>query len=432
MNNKRNLFHIFLGSMLLIVAITVYLGGVVVKPAWQSGQENIIRSVDTNDLGFRPAISDSIIPRISASLIRSTTFSAPQKLSKIFEPDLQVIEGDKFVLGGIFTLREDETLNGSLFVLGGLAELDSGSRVNGDVVVLGGTTDVDGSVEGDVLVVGGLLDLGPNAVVEGGVSVLAGQFEQDPDAQVYGEVVSGIEGPFSISVPGDFRLPFPGWANLPSIRMDTNPFWEGLWILFRSFLWAAVGVLAILFFPKQTQRVAKAAISQPLISGGFGFLTLVVAPIVLVIMVITIIGIPVALLAVFALFIVWIFGVVALGTETGKRLSKVFNQEWSLAVSAGLGTFLLILVIEGINWVIPCVGWIGLLAVAVVGIGSVLLTRLGSQDYPRYEGISALESTPAEPGSEQPAQLMSAEEATAPTEGDDVDAHSDDWGPEEG
>jgi len=291
---------------------------------------------------------------------------------------------------------------------------------------------VDGSVEGDVLVVGGLLELGPNAVVERDVSVLAGQFEQDPEAEVYGEVVSGIEGPFNVSVPGDLQLPFPGWVKLPNIQLDTNPLWEGLWILFRSVLWAAVSVLVILFFPKQTQRVAKAAVSQPLISGGFGLLTLVVAPIILVVVVITIIGIPIAFLAVFALFIVWIFGVVALGSEIGKRLSRVFNQEWSMAVSTGLGTFLLTLVIEGINLIIPCVGWIGLLAMAVVGIGSVLLTRLGTQDYPRYEGISPQESTPVEPGNEQPSQLTSGEKTSAPTESDDVDVSPDEWGPEDG
>lgn len=360
------------------------------------------------------------------------------KLIDIAIPDLQEIEGDKFVLGGIFTLGEGETLNGSLIVLGGLAELQGGSRVNGDVIVLGGTTDMDGQVEGEILVVGGLLDLGPTAVVEKDVTVLAGQLEKDPETQIYGEVSTGFEDPFSITTPGEFRLPFPGWGNLPSVRMDFNPLWEGLWILFRSVLWAAVAVLAILFLPKQTEQVAKVATSHTLISAGFGLLTLVVAPIILVVMIVTIIGIPVALLALFGLFIVWIFGVVALGTETGKRLSKVFNQEWSLAVSAGVGTFLLTLVIEGINQVVPCIGWIGLLAVALVGIGSVLLTRFGTQEYPRYEGIS-----PPEP--EAPQVLKSSQEDSLPertgqdTTGDETgiagdsedDLPSDEWIPEE-
>ena len=294
----------------------------------------------------------------------------------------ETIPGDKIVFGGTFTLVEDEILEGNLVVFGGLVTLETGSIVEGDVIMLGGNAGIDGYIEGEILVIAGLLELGPTAVVEKDVNVIAGHIERDPESQVYGTLNEGVEGPLDVTSPGSFPLPFPGGGDVPRIQLNQNPLLETLWILFRSFMWAAVAVLAILFVPRHTQQVGKVAGSQPLISSGMGMLTLVAAPILIVITIITIIGIPVALLAILALFVIWVFGVIALGTEVGKRLGKMFNRDWALAVSAGLGTFLLTLVIESVNMVIPCVGWLGLFLVAIVGIGAVVLTRVGTQDYP--------------------------------------------------
>lgn len=321
------------------------------------------------------------LPGASISMLKDIHLTIPR--------DVQVerIPGDKFVLGGTFTLGDGEVLDGSLVVFGGLVSLEAGSIVAGDVILLGGNAIIDGSVEGDILLVGGLLELGQDAIVEGDVAVIAGHMERNPDAMVYGKVTEGVEGPVSIDTPGsiDFPFSFPGGGDFPSIQITQNPALEFLWVLFRSIMWAAVAVLTVLFVPRHTEQVGKVAISQPLVSGGMGLLSMVVAPIALLIMIITIIGIPVALLSIFLVFVVWIFGVISLGTQVGKRLGKTFNRDWALAVSAGLGTFLLTLVIESINKVIPCLGWLGLLLAAMLGIGAVVLTRFGTRDYPVVE-----------------------------------------------
>jgi hypothetical protein len=80
--------------------------------------------------------------------------------------------------------------------------------------------------------------------------------------------------------------------------------------------------------------------------------------------------------------IAWIFGLIALGMEVGKRLAELAKQEWAPAVSAGLGTFVLIFVLNGLDMLIPCAGWVFPALAGMLGLGAVLLTRFGMQDYP--------------------------------------------------
>jgi hypothetical protein len=75
-----------------------------------------------------------------------------------------------------------------------------------------------------------------------------------------------------------------------------------------------------------------------------------------------------------------VFGWIALGLEVGKRLAIALNQEYQPVVMAGLGTLVLSLVVNGINF-IPCVGWFAPFLVSAVGLGGVILSRFGTQTY---------------------------------------------------
>jgi hypothetical protein len=122
--------------------------------------------------------------------------------------------------------------------------------------------------------------------------------------------------------------------------------------------------------------------SQPILSGGVGLLTALVAPMILVILAITIILIPVSLVGVLVLGIAWFFGRVALGMEVGRRIGNAFHKDWPVAVDAGLGTFALVLVIDSIGSLIACVGWIVPAMVGILGLGGVILTLFGTRSYP--------------------------------------------------
>jgi hypothetical protein len=87
----------------------------------------------------------------------------------------------------------------------------------------------------------------------------------------------------------------------------------------------------------------------------------------------------------------WCFGLIAIGFEVGKRISKLANQALHPVISAGLGTLILMIVLSGLEAIIPCVGWIPKVVFGLFGLGAVLLTLFGTKPYPR---VTMLPSPP--------------------------------------
>jgi len=276
---------------------------------------------------------------------------------------------DKIVTGGIFTLGSGETLDGSLIIFGGVVTLETDSKVKGDVVLVGGTVTIDGIVEGD-------------ASLESNLTTVAAALNRDVNAKVAGQVITGIQVPFKFS---GFRGIQP--SNLPDIQAQISPLWSVMWFLFSTFLWAALAALLVMFLPNPTTRTAQAIFTQPLLAGGLGLFTAVVAPLLLIAVAITIIGIPISLLGVLILVIAWVLGFVAVGLEIGQRIGKTFSRDWPLAVAAGVGTFVLALVVNGVDVLLPCIGWMVPALVGILAVGGVLLSRFGTQSYPTYRGM---------------------------------------------
>jgi hypothetical protein len=283
----------------------------------------------------------------------------------------------RVVFGGSFMLRSGETLDGDLAVLGGAAVLQKGSTVEGTVAVIGGNLDANGEIDGDLVVVGGNATLGANAVVYGDVWEIGGNVSRGT-ARIEGDYFEGegLDIPYNFDdFNFDFTRTFRGFpGSWFSIQARVIAY------LFQSFMLAALAVLVLIFWPNPTSRVASAVISQPVVTGGIGLLTIVVGPIVLLLLMITICLIPVSIVGLILLVVATVFGWIALGLEIGKRLAIALNQEYQPVVMAGLGTLILSLVVNGIGF-IPCVGWLAPLLVGAIGLGGVLLTRFGMQAY---------------------------------------------------
>jgi hypothetical protein len=281
---------------------------------------------------------------------------------------------DEFVMGGNFTLPSGDTLRGNLWIMGGNASLEQGSRVTGDVMLLGGNVSVDGEVSGNINVIGGNIDLRSQSVVRGDLNIVGGSYNRSPNARIEGNINTGPTGPFQFMLPSG--------VSVPAVEVRTYPFWDVVSFFFRSFLVAALAVLAVMFWPRHIQRVGRTSLAQPVAAGGLGLLTAVVAPIILLVMTITIILIPVTLIGLALLAVMALLGWIALGLEVGQRMAASFNQEWALPVSAGIGTLIFTIVALGIDHLVPCVGWIVPTVLGLIGLGAVLLTRFGTQPYP--------------------------------------------------
>jgi len=282
------------------------------------------------------------------------------------------------VIGNSYTLGSGETLNDDLLIIGGSVILMPSSTVNGTVFVLGGRLDAAGTVNGDIIIFGGTVRLADTFEINGNISTAGASVSQDPAAQINGQLFRGENLPQVLTIPGGIQF-----GNLGNF---SNPGFRAAGFFFRLFLWVLVAMVAAMFLPAHLTRVSRTAQSEPLISGGLGCLTVIIVPIVLLLLAITICLIPVSILGGLVLALAWAYGLVALGLEVGKRISGIFNREWHPAIAAGAGMLVLMLLLSGLETLIPCVGWIPKALVGFLGLGAVLLTQFGMKAYP-YQSV---------------------------------------------
>jgi hypothetical protein len=289
----------------------------------------------------------------------------------------------RVIFGDNFTLESDETLTGDLVVFGGNVKIEEDALVQGDMVVIGGNVTLDGTVRGSTVIIGGATHMSETAVVKGDLVTVGGSLTRDPGSEIEGEVVTNIPAP-DIQIPDVPSLPdVPSPPSPPSPPVfHFDPIGNFFSMLFTAISVSLLAMLVNLFLQPQIERVSQAVVGQPVIAGSVGLLTGVMAPVVLVILTVTIILIPVTVLAAMALALAWLFGMIAIGTEVGERFTKAINQTWAPPLTAGMGTFLMMVVVGGIGMV-PCIGWLVASLVALAGIGGVVLTIFGTQPYPR-------------------------------------------------
>jgi hypothetical protein len=288
--------------------------------------------------------------------------------------------GDKLVLGGSYTLQNGEVLDGNLVVLGGTATLEDGSTVTGDVMITGGTLYARGKIDGGITAIGGTIYLQGNALVLGDVNLASANFNRENSAVVEGTV--NYNSADLNNLPWDFNpsniLPRNGISQ--AISNGLGFIGSVLWAIVQILAFSVLAAVVALLLPKPTERVAQSLVAQPVLCGGLGFLTAIVGPALLILLSITIILLPVGLLGLFALAVTLLFGWIAVGMETGRRIALLFKQEWAPAINAGLGT-LVITFVANIIGRIPCVGWILPTFVAIIGLGAVIISRYGTRVY---------------------------------------------------
>ncbi len=282
----------------------------------------------------------------------------------------------KVVFGGSYRLESGQSLDGDLVIFGAVATLEQDSVVKGSVLLFGANLEASGDVNGDVVGVGGLVTLNETATIDGDVLTLGAHLDKSNGARIMGDVTDISQAPYTFAFPGEVKIPQSNFNLFPEVNY--------VWYVLKLFLWAALAILVVLFVPNASGRVGQAFIHQPLVAAGLGLLTVVLAIPLAIVLIVTIILSPLGLFILLLLGLCWAFGLIAIGLEIGKRFAILVKREWADPVSAALGTFFLMLVINGTNEMIPCVGWMLPAAIGMIGLGAVLMTRFGTQVYPLY------------------------------------------------
>lgn len=302
-------------------------------------------------------------------------------------------DGDKFVFGEDYVLPAGEVLHGNLAVVRGTATLEVDSTVKGDVAVMGGQLIVAGTVEGNVAVLGGSVSLADSAVVKGDLASFGGSVERAAGAQLQGETLGGPQ------LPGDTAL--------PEVNTETPTGGVGRiirqWILWQlgalgsGLLLALLGVVAVVLAPKAMGRMATAVATQPAMNFGVGLLTLAVGVLGGAVL---LIACGLGLLVWLALLVALLVGWFAVGLWAGQRLLAAIRlRTVSSLVEVAVGVFG-ITVLGRLPW---CIGFLFMVIVGSIGLGAVVLTRVGSQT---LAGPRSAEPLPPAGGSELDAHSL--------------------------
>jgi hypothetical protein len=240
-------------------------------------------------------------------------------------------------------------------VAGGTTTVPGNATAEGDVYVIGGTAAIDGTVDGDVTLLNGNLSVRDGATVRGTLQTYSGSATISSDA--------------SVDHVSQFEPPTP----------SNSPVRQVVGFLLQCLVLGAFGWWLVERHPLAIENVGAAITEHTLVSavvGGLGATTLLV---LFVYMAFTLILLPVALVGLVAEFLVILYGQAAFGYLVGTRLPI---ERDGVATIAGIATFLLALELLGL---VPYLGGIAQLTVAVVGFGAVLNTYFGLQ---RFEPVT--------------------------------------------
>lgn len=302
---------------------------------------------------------------------------------------------------GHFLLAEGEQIDGDLVVWAQTITLQHGSMVTGTAALVGEAITLNGQVMGDLAVMGDNVLLGSGASVSGSAT-LCGR--------------SAVRREQSALVMGDYRASCDqvgiNWEDVDPASLDFD--WlsdlldgvsarvsEGTPLerlgqnVLRSLVMGALAAFFTLVGPLRLRRMSDAALIAPFTMGFVGLLTLVVAAAVTVLLVVsvavtgvTICLMPFAGLAWLLLLLMVLMGWSAICLPVGAGLLAQMNiRRVSPLAAAAVGavafTFL-----TGLLTLIPetTIVFIGLaLLLASLGLGTVIMTRLGAQSFHRRQ-----------------------------------------------
>ena len=236
-------------------------------------------------------------------------------------------------------------------VAGGTTSVPADAIVDGDIYVIGGTAAIAGTVDGDVTLLNGNLSVRDGATVTGTLQTYSGSATVSSDA--------------SVGAVSQFEAPTP--SNSPAQRIGG--------FLLQFIVLGAFGWWLVTRHPLIIENVGAAISDHALVSGVVGSLGATTLLVLFVYMAFTLILLPVAIIGLFAEFLIILYGQAVFGYLIGRRLPI---EQDGVATFAGIATFLLVLEVLGL---VPYLGGIVQLFVAVVGFGAVLNTYFGHQRF---------------------------------------------------
>jgi cytoskeletal protein CcmA (bactofilin family) len=329
----------------------------------------------------------------------------------------EVVDDDLYMAGSNITI--DGTVNGDLWAFGSTITVNG--TVNGSMVAIGQTINVNGNVGHALRLAGETINISGN--VSGDLIVFASDVNISSKAEIGGDFLFGAgnvrmdgligrnvkgggnEVAIANGVGGDVELTVENLTLAPTADIQGNltytgeneadiqsgakvggktthnmpevkkpaPF-SGIGGKVLAFLMALVtGLIIILIVPGRSASAADSIRNRPWASLGWGAVVLFATPIAAILVCCTVIGIPVGLIALVLYAIAIYISQVFVSLFIGRLIIRRVRGMESRAIM--VGALALGLVILSLLMWIPYLGfWIGL-AVALFGLGAVLVSE---------------------------------------------------------
>jgi len=305
-----------------------------------------------------------------------------------------LMTGDAVSIGGASVTVKGE-VKGDLVSMGGA--VDVSGVVKGDVVSMGGPVAVSGRVAGDISNIGGKVELSGSGQVDGDISALGGTVIKSEKAIHKGETHNFNVRALRSALPRVLRAiryaegsdghgPEPGLLG----GLIGGLIGAGLVVLFSML---ATGIILLLlapvFFPKNVETAAAAIAGDIWRMAGVGALMLIGFIPGLLLMIVSVLGIPLAPFALMLYAAAAVLGLSAFsvvlqhrffeGIQKAGPVGLVGKVAAGYAIMTGLLFFgKLLPLIGGILFLI---GFILMAFGAMIGLGAVWMTRMGSRPH---------------------------------------------------
>lgn len=288
-----------------------------------------------------------------------------------------------FSLRESYNLKSGEQRDGDQLVIANQINLEPDSVITGDVTLLGNRVELGAQIEGDVVVIADQLRVADTTDIQGNLTLCVNTLKQDEAARITGTVKEECADSGRVSASNVVESGWRGWRQSALIRLGSA---------IGGALFAGIfAALSMFVLPAPMIRMSRSVRQAPVASGGIGCLTWVVAIGVTVayavslLLVLPLLLLPLVIVGWLLLGLAVLLGWVALAEPFGRTVFRWLGiADQPPVIAAVIGGVLLTLLVRiwGVFWFTEWIGAVLSIVLGSVGLGAVILTRVGMRAYP--------------------------------------------------
>lgn len=274
------------------------------------------------------------------------------------------VGGDVRAAGG--NISVSSPVGSDLVIAGGNVAITQKTTVAGDLVAAGGNLVIDSTVNGNAKISGGNVTI--NGKITGNLEVTAQeQLTFGPNSEVVGKIT--YKGRNPAVVKEGAKVGTIEFTELPGRKNWGKRIFAPI-VLFEIIASFLAGWVFVYLFRRRVESTTERILRQPWQMLGLGLAGLVLTPVVMVILFATFVGYYIALVLMAWYFLMLLLSCLLAAIFTGAWILKLINKSPTLQLN--WAAVLLGVVVMKILMFIPIVGWLAILVLTLLAIGSVL------------------------------------------------------------